>query len=186
MFHGERDRAALVTFDDHPELRAPFTASQRDLAAGLAGLVAERGTALWDALVFTLYYFNGIGGQKAILLLSDGKDESSRYRFENALEYAQRSGVAVYVIALAIPRSELEARYRLKKLADDTGGDSFFVASSAELGPVYDSIQRDLRSRYLLAYQSSNTSKSDAFRTVEVDVKRPGVEARTLRGYYPG
>lgn len=180
---GPRDRAALVTFDDHAELRSAFTASQSDLAAGLAGLVAERGTALWDALVFALYDFNGLHGPKALVVLSDGRDESSRYRLADAVQFAQRSGVAVYAIGLGLGVGSA-GRGELRRLADETGGLSFFPSASAELAEVYRTIERDLRSRYLLAYQSTHPG-GDAFRTVEVEVARRGVEARTLRGYYP-
>ncbi|HYL04827.1 MAG TPA: GWxTD domain-containing protein, partial [Thermoanaerobaculia bacterium] len=61
-----RDRAAVITFNDHPFLAVKFTSDQAALAAGLAGLKAERGTALYDTLVYAFYYFNGVKGQRAI------------------------------------------------------------------------------------------------------------------------
>ncbi len=177
-----KDRAAVVTFNDHPELAAKFTNDTTSLAAGLAGLKAERGTALYDSLIFTLYYFNGIKGQRAILMLSDGKDESSRFEFDDALEYARRAGVAIYVIGLKLPRKDYG---KISKLAEETGGRSFLIESASELTAVYDAIQQELRSRYLLAYQSSNTSGRDEFRAIEVEIGPSGMEAKTLRGYYP-
>ena len=77
--------------------------------AGLAGLKAERGTALYDSLIFALYYFNGIKGQRALLLLSDGKDEGSRFTYEDALEYARRAGVTIYTIGLGRGRGQAQA-----------------------------------------------------------------------------
>jgi Ca-activated chloride channel family protein len=180
-----RDRAALIPFNDRPTLAVRMTNRQEDLGAGLAGLKAERGTALYDSVVFSLFYFNGIKGQRALLVLSDGKDESSRFRFDQTLDFARRAGVAIYTIGLDIPRSELETRKILRTLADETGGRSFFVKEAAELGPIYAAIQQELRSRYLLAYQSTNTERSLKFRSIEVKVDRPGLEAKTLRGYYP-
>ncbi len=177
-----KDRAAIVTFNDHPDLAAKFTNDTRSLAAGLAGLKAERGTALYDSLIFTLYYFNGIRGQRAILMLSDGEDKSSRFEFDDALEYARRAGVAIYVIGLELPRKDYG---KLAKLAAETGGRSFLVDDASELTAVYDAIQHELRSRYLLAYQSSNTSGRDEFRTIEIELEPSGLEAKTLRGYYP-
>ncbi|MCP3964072.1 MAG: VWA domain-containing protein [bacterium] len=177
-----KDRAAIVTFNDHPNLAAKFTNDVQSLAGGLAGLKAERGTALYDSLIFTLYYFNGIRGQRALLLLSDGKDESSRFEFDDALEYARRAGVAIYVIGLKLPRRDYG---KLAKLAEETGGRSFLVEHASELTAVYDSIQEELRSRYLLAYQSSNTSGRKDFRAIEVALAASGLEAKTLRGYYP-
>ncbi|MCP3915745.1 MAG: hypothetical protein GY711_09330, partial [bacterium] len=64
-------------------------------------------------------------------------------------------------------------------------GRSFLIADASELTAVYDAIQTELRSRYLLAYQSSNTSGRDTFRAIEVELAPSGLEAKTLRGYYP-
>ena len=178
-----RDRAALVTFNDHPYLAADFTNDTGALAGSLAGLKAERGTALYDAIVFGLYYLNGIKGQRALLLLSDGKDESSRFSFDQALEYAQRSGVAVYAIGLG--KQPGPARRALSRLADQTGGRAFFIAKIGELAGVYGQILGELRSRYLITYQSTNTSGGRRFREIEADATVPGVSIRTLKGYYP-
>ncbi|MCE2560141.1 MAG: VWA domain-containing protein [Acidobacteria bacterium] len=178
-----RDRAALVTFNDHPYLASDFTNDPAKLAGSLAGLKAERGTALYDALVFGLYYLNGIKGQRALLLLSDGKDESSRFSFDQALEYAQRSGVAIYAIGLG--RQTGPAKRALSRLAERTGGSSFFISSVGELAGVYGHILGELRSRYLITYQSTNTTGDRRFREVEVDADVPGVSIRTLKGYYP-
>ena len=180
-----KDRAAVVTFNDHPNLTTKFTNDQTQLAGGLAGIKAERGTALYDSLVFTLYYFNGIKGQRAVLLLSDGKDESSRFEYDEALEYARRAGVVIYAIGLKLPRKEMEARRKLTNIAEETGGRSFFVDDESELTAIYETIQRELRSRYLIAYQSSNTSGSQRFRNIEMMVEGSGLEAKTLKGYYP-
>ena len=176
-----KDRAAVITFNDRPYLAVKFTKDVNALASGLAGLKAERGTALYDTIVFTLFYFNGVKGQRAILLLSDGKDEGSRFGWEDALDYARRAGVAIYPIGLG-PQVE---KPKLKKLAEETGGRAFFLEDASGLTPVYAAIEEELRSKYLIAYQSTNTSGSETFRAVELKVARPGAEAKTMRGYYP-
>ena len=181
-----KDRASLVTFNDHPHLAVKFTNETDELAGGLAGLKAERGTALYDAVVFGLYYMNGLKGQKALLLLSDGKDESSKFGAETALEYARRAGVVIYSIGLDIRGKDSGASKRiLTRLADETGGRSFFIKDTSELARVYETIDTELRSRYLLAYQSTNTSPTSGFRTVELKTTRAGTKAKTMRGYYP-
>jgi VWFA-related protein len=180
-----KDRATLITFSDLPYLAAKFTNEMSDLGKGLAGLKAERGTALYDSLVFALQYFNGIKGQRALILLSDGQDEHSRFPFEDTLEFAQRAGVAIYSIGLNLPYKQRSARRELTKFAEQTGGRAFFIESSTELEGIYETIQRELRSRYYLAYQSTNTAPSEAFRTIEVEMSQRDLEAKTLRGYYP-
>lgn len=176
-----KDRAAVITFNDRPNLTAKFTKELSNLAGGLAGIKAERGTALYDSLVFSLYYFNGIKGQRAILLLSDGKDENSKFTYDDALDYARRAGVTIYSIGLG---KDLEKK-KLTKLAEETGGRAFFVQKPEELSAIYSAIEQELRSQYLIAYQSTNSADDTDFRTIECKVGRPGLEAKTLRGYYP-
>jgi VWFA-related protein len=181
-----KDRAALITFNDHPQLAAKFSNDVTDLAAGLAGIKAERGTALYDSLIFTLYYFNGIRGQRVVLLLSDGIDEASKFSYENALEYARRSGVSIYSIGLKLGgKGAGNAKKALTEIAEETGGRSFFIESVEELDAIYETIQTEVRSRYLIGYQSSNTTGTKGFRQVELRVARPGLEVKTSRGYYP-
>lgn len=181
----KKDRATLITFNDHPNLVAKFTNDVDVLAGGLAGLRAERGTALYDSLIFALYYFNGIKGQRALIVLSDGKDEHSRFSYENTLEYARRAGVAIYGIGLNLTKKQGDAPKKLRRLVEETGGRIFLIDDPAQLEAAYRDIQRELRSRYYLAYQSSNTSNSDDFRSIEVELSESGLEAKTLRGYYP-
>ena len=175
------DRATLITFSDRPRIAADFTSDLTVLGGALAGLRAERSTALYDSLIFGLHYFQGLKGQKALIVLSDGKDRRSEYTFEQTLEFAQRAGVVVYAIGL---KGGKGGGGRLARLAAETGGRSFQVDSAAELGPVYRRIERDLRSRYLLVYQPSATGDA-GFRAVTVEVGRPGLEVEAPSGYYP-
>lgn len=180
-----KDRGALIVFNDRPQLAVKLTNKIEKLAGGLAGLKAERGTALYDSVVFSLFYFNGVKGQRALIVLSDGKDEGSRFSIDETLDFARRAGVAIYTIALGIPRGETETRKVLKRLAEETGGRDFQIKEISELAPIYDALQQELRSRYLLAYQSTNPSRENRFREVNVKVDGFGLEAKTLRGYYP-
>ncbi len=176
-----KDRAAVITFNDHPTLAVKFTRDVKTLAGGLAGLKAERGTALYDSLVFSFYCFNGLKGRRAILLLSDGRDEGSRFTYDEALEFARRSGVTVYAIGLG---DEVEKR-KLAVIAEETGGRAFFPRDAGELAGIYAAIEEELRSQYLIAYQSATARKDRGFRLVDLKVSRPGLEAKTIRGYYP-
>ncbi|MEM7480586.1 MAG: VWA domain-containing protein [Acidobacteriota bacterium] len=180
-----KDRAAVMTFNHQPELLVRFTNNREVLAGGVAAITAEGGTALYDSLIYALYYFSGIQGKRVVILLSDGDDQVSRYGFDDALEYARRSGVAVYSIGLGLPGKDTRIRMLLQRLADETGGRSFFIQRATELGRVYETIEEELRSQYLLTYQSTDTSDEDVFRPIEVEVDRPGAEAKTIRGYYP-
>jgi Ca-activated chloride channel family protein len=176
-----KDRAAVITFNDHPALAVRFTNDLAALAGGLAGLKAERGTALYDSLIFAFYNFNGVKGRRAILLLSDGRDEGSRFTFEEALEFARRAGVTVYAIGLG---EDVDKR-KLARIAEETGGRAFFPREAGELSGIYAAIAEELRSQYLIAYQSATTRTDPGFRAVDLAVKKSGLEAKTIRGYYP-
>ena len=181
-----KDRAALLTFSDSPVLRTPFTSDLGTLAGALAGLNAERGTALFDSLVYGLSYMKGVQhGQSAVILFTDGGDHLSRLSFDETLEFARRAGIAIYAIGAHIGRFDLQIRGHLTKLAEETGGRSFFIESAAELDGVYASIEDELRSRYMLAYQPKAAPRAGEFRTVEVRVAGDGMRVKTIRGYYP-
>lgn len=179
-----RDRAAVVTFSDQPRLVVPFTSNLEVLAGGLADLEADGETALHDSVVFTLYHFGGVRGQRALILLSDGMDSISRYSFPETLDFARETGVTIYTIGLDIPSSEHEARSKLRRLSKETGGKSFFIRNTRELDRVYQTIERELRSQYLIAYQSSTEDQS-AFRRISVKLSDPKLTAKTLSGYHP-
>jgi Ca-activated chloride channel family protein len=178
-----RDQAAVITFNRSPRIAVGLTSDLTALEDGLSSLTADEETSLYDSLIFALYYLGGAQGQRAVLLLSDGEDHTSSFRFADALESARRAGVAVYAIGIDLPKEG--ASGELARLAAETGGRSFFVRGTGDLDRVYQEIQRDLRSRYRISYQSSNTTPGEAFRTVRVEVARPGVEARTISGYFP-
>ena len=176
-----RDRAAVMSFADRPRLLVPFTNDEAVLAGGLASLVAEGETALYDSVIYALWYFSGIKGKRVLVLLSDGEDVKSRYRFDDVLRFARRSGVAIYTIGIGLPANAEMGRMALQRLAAETGGTAFWVDRSGELRSVYASIERELRSQYLLAYQPSSTEPG--YHEVAVEVRRSGVEATTQRGY---
>lgn len=181
----ERDRACLVTFNDVHEVVVDFTDRKDVLAGGLRGLEAEGETALYDSLIHTLYLFSGLRGRQALILLSDGADSRSEFRFKEVLEFAHRSEVTIYVIGVDIDNRDMMVRAQMAELARDTGGRTFFIDAVSELRRVYDLIETELRSQYLLAYQSNSSRDRDEFREIEVDLTPRGLRARTLRGYYP-
>lgn len=180
-----RDRMALLAFNDRSNLLFPFTHDLAAVGGALAGLKAERGTALYDSLIESLFFFNGISGQRALILLSDGEDESSRYRFEDALESARKSGVTIYAVGLGLEERGQAAR-KLERLATETGGQALFLRSAEDLAAAYRGILRELRSRYLLAYEPAAREQGRGeFREIEVAVARRGLKVRAMHGYYP-
>lgn len=179
-----QDRTFAVAFADRPEMLMTRTSDVGAVTKRLETIVANGATALHDAVVTSLYYFRGVKGRRAIILLSDGEDTASALSFREAREYARRSGVAIYTIGLQIGGLQMGVRDKLTDLSDDTGGRTFFINKAEELHDVYAEIEKELRSQYLLAYSSNQERKPrDEYR--EVEVKVDGGEARTIKGYYP-
>jgi Ca-activated chloride channel family protein len=181
-----KDRASVVAFSNRAALLEGFTADFGALERALIALRADRETALYDATVFGLFQFSGVRGRKAMILLSDGEDNASRMDYNRVLDYARRSGVTIYVIGIDLPITRVMIRSQLNRLTEATGGSVFYLQRASSLEPVYEQINRELRTQYLLAYTSSSEGPVDAFRKIVVKVARRGLEVRTLAGYYPG
>ncbi|HVS14416.1 MAG TPA: VWA domain-containing protein [Thermoanaerobaculia bacterium] len=181
-----KDRSFAVSFADRPVLLMPRTSDVGAVAAALEDLRAVGSTSLHDAVVTSLYYFRGVRGRRALVLLSDGEDTASTIAYRDAAEYARRSGVAIFTIGLSIGRLDIEVRRKLNELAEVTGGRSFYIKRAVELEDVYEEIEQELRSQYLIAYNSDRPQGGGTeFREVEVKVQGSGLQARTISGYYP-
>ncbi len=182
---GAKDRAFTVSFDNEPYILAKLTNRKDKLYRSMAGLRAEGSTALYDAIVFGLYQFTGVKGKKALVLVTDGKDTSSKFDFDTTLEYVRKSGISIYGIGLRISGADLDVKYKLNKLANATGGQTFYVDSAKKLDAIYKQINEELRSQYLLTYYSTNAPGKDQWHKVEVKVEPTSLQARTISGYYP-
>jgi Ca-activated chloride channel homolog len=178
------DRAFTLSFATRPVLLVPPVDDTEALAMSLEGLKAYGRSALYDALLTSLYYFRTQRGQRALVLLTDGEDTASSTSWEDALEYARRSGVAIYPIGLGLSDLKRGPRGKLSDLAQATGGRVFFIDRADELASVYSQIEAELRSRYYLAYAADQPADASGFRPVEVRVKR-GLKTRVSRGGYP-
>ncbi len=178
------DKAFLVAFDTEPQLVQKWSTRVADMHAGLAKLRPEESTALYDAVVHALYNFQGIRGQKALIVISDGKDTASKFTFDQALEYARRAAVPIYTIGIGIRGNEIDVRYKLSKLSQETGGTVFYIEQARDLQRVYDDIQEELRSQYILGfYPAPDVKPGGKWREVNVQVTEG--KARTIRGYFP-
>jgi len=181
-----KDRAFVESFDNEPYLLAKLSSRKDKMLRALSGLRAEGSTALYDAIIYGLYQFTGVKGKKALVILTDGKDTASKFDYDTLLEYVRKSGLSIYAIGLKISGTDLEVKYKLNKIAQVTGGQTFYVDSAKNLEGVYRQINEDLRSQYLLTYYSTNSDTSkDKWRKVEIKVEPTSLQARTISGYYP-
>ena len=190
------DRAAVVDFDTNVRVVQPFTVDIGALEKAVRSTVADGQTALYDALYRSLQELEGLSypdldtpRRHAIVLLSDGRDTSSRQQLDTVLDLANRSNTAIYAVGLG-ERDEggrlatFEAEFALRRLARETGGRAFFPADMQQLQGIYDEIRRDLASQYTLAYASSNTRRDGRWRNVTVLLAQRDLDAHTRPGYF--
>ncbi len=184
------DRAAVVSFDTAPELQAEMTDDIEHLTRVIRNLRAGGGTSMYDAIYFASR--DRIGQdqprhkfRRALVVLSDGEDNQSRYTRDEALEMAQRNDVVIYTISTNITRSETSGDKVLKYFAAETGGVAFFPLKSEDLSQSFENIANELRHQYSILYRPEPLKTDGSFQAVDVSVRdRRNVVVRARRGYY--
>lgn len=180
------DRAFIGAFAGDPSRTAPFVSSLETLEAQVNAIPeAKGGTALYDAIVTGLYRFRNLQGRKALVVLTDGEDTASRLEWNDMLTYARASRVPIYFIGIGFTFGNIGGPGMMRDLAAETGGNAYFIKSTAQLNDAYAQLEKDLRTQYLLSYYIETTTKDQEYRTVEVKVDRPDARVRTIRGYIP-
>jgi Ca-activated chloride channel family protein len=175
------DKAFIVAFDLQPHIVQTWSNSLSEINSGLAKLRAEESTSLYDAVVYSLYHFQNVKGQKALVVITDGKDTASKFTYEQTLEYSQRAAVPIYAVGIGIGKLEIDTRGKLGRLCAETGGTVYYISEAHDLTKIYTDIQDELRSQYLLGFYPQ--AKGTRWREVSVNVADARV--KTIRGYYP-
>jgi Ca-activated chloride channel family protein len=187
----------VIEFKDQPELLEEFTSDTRDVIDTLQGLVASRQTAMLDALYLATNYADkeGKNRRKAVLVVTDGLDNDSYYKFNEAVEHLREIDVQVYLIGFisdldndsGLFRSSTKSKTErlLTKLADETGGRAFFPKELSETHAIAEQISTDLRTQYSIGYYPTNLKKDGSFRAVRVQINAGNrrLVARTRNGY---
>ena len=184
------DLAAVIGFDDSPDVTQDFTDNTEALARGVRELRPGGGTALFDALFYAcrdkLMKVPHTGPtRRAIILVSDGDDTHSHVTREEAIEMAERADVIVYTISTNVSGTKGTGDKVLERIADATGGRAFFPFQMRWPRRAFAEIQLELRSQYALSYRPADFKADGHFRTIEIvanDHKNLRVKAR--RGYY--
>lgn len=180
----EQVRAALPS-------SMPFTSDASLFRVALAGAMGAQGrTAMYDAISDGLSYIaKGRHPRRVLVVVGDGGDNASTTTFEQVLKEAQASNAAIYTVGIIDPL-EREANPRLlRRLAQATGGESFFPRHVDDVDDVLRKIADDIRHSYTLGYVSSNSARDGQFRRIRVVVTDPArrpLRVRTRDGYRAG
>ena len=186
----QEDRAVVVSFDAAPELVADLTGDIEKLTSAIRSLRAGGGTALYDAIFFACrdklmqdqprHKF-----RRAMVILSDGEDNQSRYTRDQALEMAHKAEVVVYSISTNRLGSESDGDKVLKYFAEQTGGQTFFPFKAQELAQSFENIANELRHQYNVLYRPEPLKADGLYHTVDVKVRgRKDLVVRVRHGYY--
>lgn len=180
------DRAFVAPFAFDAARDVPFVSDISALQAQVSAIPdASGGTSLYDAIVTALYRFRTLQGRKALIILTDGEDTTSRVSYDEMLTYARSARVPLYFIGIGLGFTDFAGTSKMKSLANETGGVVYLIKDVKHLQETYAQLEKDLRSQYLLAYNSESTKNDQRYRTVEVKVDRPDATVRTIRGYLP-
>lgn len=187
----DRDRAMLVEFDSSVTLLQDFTNDPNKMARQIRKLQAAGGTALYDAIAMTCdeKLIREIG-RKAIIIVSDGEDFSSRTDMRHALEMALRAESTIFPISVSkggffgTGDDTEEGDRILRQLAQETGGKVFFPVQVEELDDAFRQINQELRSQYNLGYISSNPRRDGSYRKIEIKVPEGNLKLNYRKGYY--
>jgi VWFA-related protein len=180
----------LVEFDSGVTLLQDFTSDPNKLAREIRKLKAAGGTAMYDAIYMAcdekLIRENG---RKAMIILSDGEDESSNATYQQALEMALRAESTIFAISVTKGgffgvEGSKEGDTVLKDLARETGGRVFFPFKLSELDDNFRKINQELRSQFSLGYYSTNTARDGSLRKIEIKAEERSLQLRHRKGYY--
>lgn len=159
----------------------PISDVNRDLAGS---------TAIWDAVWVCsndLMKDSAENTRRAIILLTDGVDTSSKLKMHEAIERAQKSDVFIYAIGIGDSYQGGVEMGSLRRIAEQTGGRAYFPESERELRNAFAQIQRDLREQYLLAYSPSNKARDGSYRKIQIEIIDPELRKQNLKlSYRPG
>jgi VWFA-related protein len=202
-----RDRAFLLCFANHPRLVVEYTASVRNLVDALGGYLDTRnqsaypmlgpseirtaGTAFYDAIYHsTNQMFQQVErGRRALVIFSDGEDNSSAHHMMETIELAQTNNVILFPVRYTEIRDKrLTARNKygtgvMERMARETGG-ADFDAREKGMADHFRQIGDQLRLSYETGYYSSNPVPDGTFRKILIRTQRPGLTVRAKTGYY--
>lgn len=188
-----KDQYFVIGFNDRPQLIEDFTSSTDKIEARLANVKAGHRTALLDAIYYGLDKMKQAKyPRKALLVVSDGGDNRSRYTENEIREVVRESGVQIYSIGIFDPYAPtMEERLGpllLNDISNDTGGRLFRVDDISEMGDIATKISQELRHEYVLGYSPTNTKHDGKWRKVKVRLNPPpGLPPLTVHarnGYY--
>ena len=190
VVHAGIDKAMVISFDTSAELVADLIDDTTQLDGAIHSLRPGGGTSLYDAIFFACrdklqqdqpkHKF-----RRAVVIVSDGEDNQSRYTRDQALEMAQKADAVIYAISTNISRIDTDGDKVLRYLTQETGGRAFFPFKVEDLDQSFENIANELRHQYNIFYRPEPLKTDGQYHNVELRVKgRKDLVVRARKGYY--
>jgi Ca-activated chloride channel family protein len=198
-----KDMGFIMTFDNEPQVVQDYSEDIDILARSIEKQRAGGGTALNDAIYKASQHLMQAPPapgkdpevRRVLVIFSDGDDNLSDHSLDDALNMAQRAGIAIYAIStntnwVALDGEtvrklhESQGEKILRQFADQTGGRIFFPYSTNDLAESFQDIGAELRSQYLIAFLPDSLVPNGRFHALKVETERKGLTVRTRRGYF--
>ena len=152
---------------------------------------SPKGTILYDTVYLAAQeQLKGQVGRKALVLITDGVDQGSRYKIEEAIKQAQLADAIIYSICYLDPSAYGYGMFggggdgALKRLSEETGGRMMKVDRKHSLDDIFKEIQDDMRSQYAIGYAPTNGNRDGSFRKIEIHTRDKDMRVHARKGYY--
>ena len=167
------DQIFVVNFNEHVSLGLPpkisFTNDAVQLKAALSNHATTGMTALYDAIAVGLEQLQkGKWDKKALIVVSDGGDDASKYNFTQVMSMVNQSNALIYTMGIFDDSDEDRNPRVLKQLSRASGGEAYFPETLQEILPMCEQIARDIRSQYTISFVPTNKKQNGTYRTVDV------------------
>jgi Ca-activated chloride channel homolog len=185
-----QDKGVVVGFDTAPSMAADLDEDTSKLEKAIRDLRPGGGTAMFDAIYFAckeklMRDQPASKYRRAMVILSDGDDNNSRYTRDQALEMAQKADTVIYAISTNITRVESDGDKVLRYFTAETGGRPFFPFKVEDLEVSFENIASELRHQYNISYRPEPLVTDGAFHPIELRVKgRKDLVIHARKGYY--
>lgn len=187
------DEYFLIGFNSRAQLLMDRTRDSDAMLNKLTFVEAKGNTALYDACYLGIERVTrGAHQKRALLLISDGQDNNSRYTFNELRRLLKETDVLIYAIGIIEPGSanglDVGGRAILDELAAVSGGRAFFPDTAAEMNEIFERIAIELRHQYSIAYRPKNFTNDGKWHKIKVKVTPPRglphLFVRSKEGYY--
>jgi len=177
------DQVTVLGFNDNIFTLARRSTDQAVRAKAIDRLAPWGGTALYDVIIRALDLLGRQSGRRALLVFSDGDDQSSHAPMNSVLKRAESSDATIYMIGQGRALRATTLQQLMKQLASGSGGRAFFSDNETKLEGIFHEIVEDLRHQYLLAYVPPDNAKNGDWHRIRVEVPGHGYGVRARLGY---